>query len=123
LFPIYKIYFNGHLLSFSSLFYMTRNLTVRNHIHAPPRQNAVPMKSHSDGQLAGYFLRTLRTLLSSLGYGEPPLYIGTPWLLRGNTYLWHVHVVIYERSMTNHIYHILQVIKASAPRWMLMGVM
>jgi hypothetical protein len=34
-------------------------LTVRKHVHAPPRRNAVPMESHSDGQDAGYFLRTL----------------------------------------------------------------
>jgi hypothetical protein len=44
---------------------------ARKHVHAPPRQNAMPMESHSDGQLAGYFSRTLRTLLLSLGYGEP----------------------------------------------------
>jgi hypothetical protein len=45
----------------------------------PPRQNIVPTESHSDGQHAGY----------------------SPRLLRGNTYLWHVRVVIYEKSMTD----------------------
>jgi hypothetical protein len=37
-------------------------LTVRKHVHAPPRRNVVPMESHSDGQRAGYFPRTLQTL-------------------------------------------------------------
>jgi hypothetical protein len=32
---------------------------MRQHICAPPHRNAVPMKSHSDGQRAGYFPRTL----------------------------------------------------------------
>jgi hypothetical protein len=50
------------------------------HIHMPPHQNAMPTESRSDGQLASYFPRTLWTLLSSLGYGEPQLFIGTPRL-------------------------------------------
>jgi hypothetical protein len=99
---------------------MTRKLTAQKHVHAPPRQDAVPTESHSDGQLAGYFLRTLRTLLSSLGYGEPPLFIGTPRILRGNTYLWHIRVVIYERSTTDRI---CQVVKASALSWTFEGGM
>jgi hypothetical protein len=41
------------------------------HVRAPPRQNVVPMESHSDGQCAIYFLRTLQELLLLLGYGEP----------------------------------------------------
>jgi hypothetical protein len=45
---------------------------------------------------------------------------GTLTLLRGNTYLWHVRVVIYKISMTNHI---RQVVEASAPRWMFKGGM
>jgi hypothetical protein len=83
----------------------------------PPHRNDVPMVSHSDGQNVGYFLRTLQTLRLALGYSEPPLFIGTLRLLRGNTYLWHVRVVIYERPMTNRIHHIRQVIEASRPRW------
>jgi hypothetical protein len=96
---------------------------MRKHVRAPPRQNAVPMESHSNGQHAGYFLRTLQTLFSSLGYGEPPLFIGTLRLLRGNSYLWHVHVVIYKKSTTDHIRRIRQVIHASALRWAFEGGM
>jgi hypothetical protein len=90
---------------------------ARKHVRAPPRRDAVPTKSHSDGQEAGYFLRTLRTVLLALGSSEPPLFIGIPRLLRGNSYLWHVHVVIYERSTTDRIKCIRQVIEAPAPRW------
>jgi hypothetical protein len=100
---------------------MTRNLTARKHVHAPPRQNVVPTEFHSDGQLARYFPRTLRTLLSSLGYCEPPLFVETPRLLHGNTYLWHVHVVIYERSTTDRICHIHKVIEASTLSWTFEG--
>jgi hypothetical protein len=77
----------------------------------------VPTESHSDGQDAGYILRTLRTVLLALGSSEPPLFIGTPRLLCGNSYLWHVRVVIYERPTTDRIRHIRQVVEAPAPRW------
>jgi hypothetical protein len=76
---------------------------ARKHIRAPPHWNTVPTESHSDGQLAGYLSRTLRTLLRSLGYGEPLLFIRTPRLLHGNTYLWHERVVIYEKSTTDRV--------------------
>jgi hypothetical protein len=46
-------------------------LIVRGHVRAPPRRNAVTRESHSDGQRAGYFLRTLQTLLLVLGYSDP----------------------------------------------------
>jgi hypothetical protein len=75
------------------------------------------MKSHSDGQDAGYFLRTLRTVLLALGSNEPSLFIRTPRLLRGNLYIWRVRVVIYERPTTNRIRRIRQVVEAPAPRW------
>jgi hypothetical protein len=87
------------------------------HVRAPPRRDVVPMESHSDGQEAGYILRTLRTVLLALGSSEPPLFIGIPRLLRGNSYLWHVCVVIYRRPMTDRIRRIHQVIEAPAPRW------
>jgi hypothetical protein len=48
------------------------------------------MDSYSDGQDAGYLLRTLRTVLLALGSSEPSLFIGALRLLRGNSYLWHV---------------------------------
>jgi hypothetical protein len=92
-------------------------LTARKHVRVSPRRNVVPTESHSDGQDAGYFLRILWTVLLALGSNEPPLLIGTPRLLRGNLYLWHVCVVIYERPTTDHICHIGQVVEAPAPRW------
>jgi hypothetical protein len=98
-------------------------LTARKHVCAPPRRNVVPTECHSDGQNAGYFSRTLPTVLLALGYSEPPLFIGTPRLLHGNSYLWCVCVVIYERPMTDHIYCIHQVVEAPTLRWMFEGGM
>jgi hypothetical protein len=92
-------------------------LTARKHVCAPPRRNAVPTESHSDGQNAGYFLRTLLTVLLALDSSEPPLFIGTLRLLRGNSYLWHVRVVIYERLTIDSIRRIRQVVEAPALRW------
>jgi hypothetical protein len=91
--------------------------TARKHVCAPPRRNVVPTESHSDGQNAGYFPRTLRTVLLALGSSNPQLFIRTPRLLRGNSYLWCVHVVIYERPMTDRIRRIHQVVEAPAPMW------
>jgi predicted GTPase len=56
-------------------------------------------------------------VLLALGSSEPPLFIGIPRLLRGNSYLWRVCVVIYERPMIDHIQRIRQVVEAPAPRW------
>jgi hypothetical protein len=81
------------------------------------------MECHSDGQCVGYFPMTLQTLLLALGYSEPPLFVDTPRLLSGNLYLWHVHVIIYERPTTDHIHHIRQVVKASTLRWTFKGCM
>jgi hypothetical protein len=92
-------------------------LTARKHVRASPCRNDVPTESHSDGQNTGYFPRTLWTVLLALGSSEPPLFIGTPRLLRGNSYLWCVHVVIYERPMTDHICRICQVVETPALRW------
>jgi hypothetical protein len=61
---------------------MMRKLTIRK--HEPPQCNIVPTESHSDGQHDGFFPRALWALLSSLGFGEPPLFVGTPRLLCGN---------------------------------------
>jgi hypothetical protein len=77
----------------------------------------VPTESHNDGQNASYFPSTLRTVLLALGSSEPPLFIGTPRLLRGGSYLWRVHVVIYERPTTDRIHRIRQAVEAPAPRW------
>jgi hypothetical protein len=97
--------------------------TTRKHVRAPPHRNDAPTESHSDGQNAGYFLRTLQIVLLALGYSEPQLFIGTLRLLCGNSYLWRVRVVIYERPMTDRICRILQVIEASTPRWTFEGGM
>jgi hypothetical protein len=98
-------------------------LTARNHVRAPPRRNVVPTEPHSDGQNAGYFLRTLRTVLLALGYSEPPLFIGVLRLLHENSYLWHVWMIIYERPMTDCIHRIHHVVKATTPRWTFEGGM
>jgi hypothetical protein len=92
-------------------------LTTRKHVRALPRRDTVPTESHSDGQQAGYFPRTLRIVVLALGFSEPPLFIGMPRLLRGNSYLWRVRVVIYERPTTDRIRRIRQVVEAPAPRW------
>jgi hypothetical protein len=91
--------------------------TAKKHVRAPPHRDVVPTESHSYGQDGGYFPRTLQTVLLALGSSEPLLFIGTPRLLRGNSYLWRVRVVIYERPMTDHIRRIRQVVEAPAPRW------
>jgi hypothetical protein len=92
-------------------------LTARKHVRAPPRSNVVPTESHSDGQSAGYFLRTLRTVLLALGYSEASLFIGVLRLLCGNSYLWCVRVIIYERPTTDRIRRIRHVVEATTPRW------
>jgi hypothetical protein len=79
------------------------NLIVRKNILTLPCWNAVPTESHRDGQNAGYFLRTLQTVLLALGYSEPPLFVIILRLLRGSRYLWRVRVFIYERPTTDHI--------------------
>jgi hypothetical protein len=94
---------------------------VWKHVHASPRRNVMPMESHSDGPHVGYFPRTLQTLLLVLGYSEPQLFVGVSRLLRENSYLWRVCVIIYERPTTNHIRHICHVVEASTPRWTFEG--
>jgi hypothetical protein len=86
-------------------------------------RNVVPTGSHSDGQIAGYFLRTLWIVLLALGYSEPPLFIGVLRLLRGNSYLWHGRAIIYERPMTDHIRRIRHLVEATTPRWTFEGGM
>jgi hypothetical protein len=93
-------------------------LTARKHVRAPPRRSVVPTESHNDGEDAGYFSRTMQTMLLVLRSSEPPLFIRTLRLLRGNSYLWRVRMVIYKRPMTDHICRIHQVVEAPALRWM-----
>jgi hypothetical protein len=92
-------------------------LKARKHIRVTLRRNVVPRESHSDGQNAGYFSRTLLIVLLALGSSERLLFIGTPRLLRGNSYLWRVRVVIYEMPTTGHIYHFYQVVEAPTLTW------
>jgi hypothetical protein len=98
-------------------------LTARKHIQVPPHRNAVPTESHSDVQRAGYFPRTLRIVLLALGYSEPPIFVNVPRLLHRNSYLWHVHVIIYERPTNDHIRRIRHVVKATTLRWTFEGGM
>jgi hypothetical protein len=83
----------------------------------------MPTESHSDGQNAGYFPRTLRTMLLALGYSEPPLFIGVPRLLHRNSYLWCVCVIIYERPTIDRIRRIRRMVEATRPRWTFEGGM
>jgi hypothetical protein len=62
-------------------------------------------------------------VLLALGSSESPLFIKTPRLLHGNSYLWRVRVVIYDRPLTDCIHHIRQVVEAPAPRWTFEGGM
>jgi hypothetical protein len=62
-------------------------------------------------------------VLLALGLSESPLFIGVLSLLRGNSYLWRVRVIIYERPMTNHICRIRHVVEATTPRWTFEGFM
>jgi hypothetical protein len=101
----------------------TVKLTARKHVRVPPCRNVVPTESHNDGQNAGYFPRILRTMHLTLGYNEPLIFIGVPRLLRGNSYLWRVRVIIYERLMTDHIVRIRHMVKATTPRWTFEGGM
>jgi hypothetical protein len=96
---------------------MRMNLVARKHFRAPPCRNVVPTEFHGGGQNVGYFTRTLRTVLLALGSSKPPLFIRTPRLLCGNSYLWCVRVVIYERPTTDCIHRIRQVVEAPASRW------
>jgi hypothetical protein len=98
-------------------------LTVRKHVRAPLHRNAAPRESHSDGQRAGYFRRTLQTLLLALGYSEPQLFVNVPRLLHRNSYFWHVYVIMYERPTTDHIGCIHHVVEATTLRWMFEGGM
>jgi hypothetical protein len=56
-------------------------------------------------------------MLLALGSNKPLLFIGTSRLLRGNSYLWRVCVVIYKRLTTDRIHLIRQVVEAPSPRW------
>jgi hypothetical protein len=83
----------------------------------------MPTDSHNDGRRASYLLRTLQTLHLSLGFDKPTLFVGTPRLFCGNSYLWHVRVIIYERHMTGRICLIRLLIEASTLRSMFEGGM
>jgi hypothetical protein len=96
-------------------------LTARKHVHVPPLRNVMPMESHNDGQNAGYVPWTLQIVLLALGCSKPPLFVGVPRLLHGNSYLSRVHVIIYERPTTDHIHRIRHVDGATTLRWTFEG--
>jgi hypothetical protein len=62
-------------------------------------------------------------VLLALGYSEPALFIKVLRLLHGNSYLWRVSVIIYDRPMTDHIHRIYHVVEATTPRWTFEGGM
>jgi hypothetical protein len=62
-------------------------------------------------------------VLLALEYSEPPLFVDVLRLLHGNSYLWHVWVIIYERPTTDYIHHICHVVEATTPRWTFEGGM
>jgi hypothetical protein len=62
-------------------------------------------------------------MLLTLGYSEPPLFVDVLRLLHGNSYLWHVHVIIYERPTTDRIHRIHHMVEATTPRWTFEGGM
>jgi hypothetical protein len=57
-------------------------LTTRKHVCALPCRNIVTMESHNDGQNAGYFSRTLQTVLLALGSSKPPTLHQNPKVAR-----------------------------------------
>jgi hypothetical protein len=66
---------------------------------------------------------TLRTVLLAQGYREPSFFVSVPRLLCGNSYLWCVRVIIYDRPMTDHVRRIRHVVEATTPRWTFKGGM
>jgi hypothetical protein len=62
-------------------------------------------------------------VLLALGYSEPPLFVGVLRLLCGNSYLWCVCVIIYERPTIDRIRRICHVVEATTLRWMVEGGM
>jgi hypothetical protein len=62
-------------------------------------------------------------MLLALGYSKTPLFIDVLRLLCGNSYLWRVRVIIYERPTTDHIRRIRHVVQATTPRWTFEGGM
>jgi hypothetical protein len=55
-------------------------------------------------------------MLSVFGYHNAPLYLGKQTPLRSKGYMWEMHVVLYEKPMTDRICHTHRIHHASAPR-------
>jgi hypothetical protein len=70
------------------------------------------LKMRTNDTLTGVFSWSRFSMLS-----KNAKTIRTPRLLRGNSYLWHVRVVIYKRPTTDCICRIYQVIETPTPRW------
>jgi hypothetical protein len=75
-----------------------------------------PQEAHCDEKIAGYFLWTLKWMLSVFGYHDAPLYFRKHSLLHSRGYMWEVHVVLYEKPMNDGIHHIHRIHHASTPR-------
>jgi hypothetical protein len=73
-------------------------------------------EAHCDEKNAWYFLRTLKWILSVFGYHDAPLYFRKQTPLWSRGYMWEVHVVLYEKPMTDGIRCIHVIHHASAPR-------
>jgi hypothetical protein len=104
-----------HLTSwFSSLLWSVVEMGDRRHYAFATIGQGVPQRWSKCWILP----RTMWIMLLALGSSEPTLFIGIPRLLREDSYLWHVRVVIYKRATTDRIHHICQVVEAPTPRWM-----
>jgi hypothetical protein len=57
------------------------------------------------------------------GITSPRFLFGVPRLLHRNSYLWRVHVIIYERPTIDHIRRIRHLVEATTPRWTFEGGM
>ena len=87
-----------------------RRLTARKRvIVAPPRilhgatwASQPVIRAESNGLHAGYFPKTLKNLLSGLGYHDAPSYLGRRVPLRNFGYAWRVSVVTYKKPTANH---------------------
>jgi hypothetical protein len=75
-----------------------------------------PAEFYSDGQLAGYFARTLWYLLQGLGYHDAPLFKGVRVPLGDRGYSWTVEVTMFEKPSADDLRRVRRVHTATAPR-------
>jgi hypothetical protein len=68
-----------------------------------------PLEADCDGTNAGYFLRTLKWMLSFFGYHDAPLYIRKQTQLWSRGYMWEVHILLHEKPTTDGICRICRI--------------